>query len=723
MAKSNVDLKKLLDGMTLDEKIGQLVQLNANFFTTSASEITGPAHKLGIDEKGIATIGTTLNFKGANEMRNVQDKHLAADRNKIPLIFMMDVIHGYRTIYPIPLAMGCSFDPELVKDCTRMAAKEASSGGIQLTFTPMVDYVRDARWGRVMETCGEDPYLNGVMGAAQVKAFQGDDISDPDNIATCVKHYAAYGGAEAGRDYNTVELSEHILREFYLPAYKACLDAGAPMIMPSFNNLNGVPSIGNRWLMKKILRGEWGFDGIVISDYAAVAELCRHGVAADLKEAAEMAFDCGCDIEMMSAAYYKHLRELIEEGRFSEEQLDRSVMRVLELKRDLGLFEDPYHGASAEKENRVCLTPEHRVIARRAAEQAAVLLKNNGVLPFSEKVKKIAIVGPYADNNAIRGFWSCNGKDDDCVTIKEGIAALLPNAELLVARGCSAEWNECSTDGIDEAVELAKSADAVVLCVGEPYRYSGEGNSRADISLPGVQEELVHKVLAANPNTAVVMFNGRPLVISSWNEEAPAILDMWFPGTEGGAAAANLLFGKANPCGKLTMSFPKAVGQCPIYYNRTSTGRPKTKPEYEHQPFSSSYIGCGNLPLYFFGEGLSYTTFAYESMTLDKNEMTSDEKITVKVTIRNTGDRAGKETVQLYLHDLVSSTVRPIQELIAFEKIELEAGEAKTVTFEITEPMLRLWNPENEFVSERGDFTISVGYADHFAFTEGFKLV
>ncbi len=723
MTKSTVDLKALLEKMTLEQKIGQLIQLNASFFTKSESEITGPVAWFGVGDGKLCTIGSTLNFQGADEMKTIQDKHLSEDPNKIPMVFMMDVIHGFRTIYPIPLALGCSFDPELVADCSRMAAKEASAGGVQVTFTPMVDYVRDARWGRVMESCGEDPYLNSVMGATQVKAFQGDDMADPDHVATCVKHFAAYGGAEAGRDYNTVELSEHILREFYFPAYKACLDAGSPMIMPSFNNLNGVPSVANKWLMNKILRKEWGFDGIVISDYAAVNELCRHGVAEDLKQGARLAMECECDIEMMSPGYSRYLQELVEEGVVSEEQIDRAVMRVLELKRDLGLFEDPYHGASAEKEMALAVCPEHRAIARRAAEQSAVLLKNDGVLPLSADIKTVAIIGPFADNHEIKGFWSCNGRDEDCVTVREGVQALLPNAEILVARGCSEIWSDCSTDGFAEAIDMAGRADAVILCVGENQKYSGEGNCRTDLCLPGVQSELVRQVCAANANTAVVLFNGRPLVLSDINDACPAILEMWFPGSEGGTAVAELLFGKVNPSGKLSMSFPKAVGQCPIYYNRTMTGRPKSKPENEHQPYSSNYIDCGNLPLYFFGEGLSYTKFEYESMTLDRKEMTADETVTVTVTLRNAGERAGKETVQLYLRDMVSSTVRPIQELVAFEKIELAAGETRTVTFKVTEPMLRLWNPDNEFVSEKGTFRLSVGYADHMTFTEELRLV
>jgi len=718
--KSNVNLQELLSRMTMEEKICQLVQLNGIFFAENESEITGPADRIGIDPADLRLMGTALTTDAG---RRIQEKHLEEDPNHIPMIMMADVIHGYRTLYPIPLAMGCSFDPELVAECSRMAAKEASAAGIHLTFTPMVDYARDARWGRIMETCGEDPYLNSVMGATQVKAFQGDDLSDPDHIAACVKHFAAYGGAEAGRDYNTVELSEHVLREFYLPAYKACVDAGVEMLMPSFNNLNGVPSTANKWLLQKVLRQEWGFEGIVISDYAAVKELLRHGVAADMKEAAVLAFSNGCDIEMMSSAYYNHLKELIEEGVFTEEQLDASVMKVLELKKKLGLFEDPYHGSSEEKEKALFLCDEHRAIARRAAEESAVLLKNEGVLPFSENVKSVALIGPFADNHMIRGSWGCRGLDEETVTLRQGVEKLLPNATIRYAQGCAPEFDALSKEGFAEAIEIAKQSEIVILCVGENQKYSGEGNSRSDINIPGVQSELVHEVLAVNPNAAVVLFNGRPLALGTVADEAPAILETWFMGTEAGNAMANLLFGRANPCGKLSTSFPKAVGQCPIYYNRTNTGRPKTKPEEIHQPYASSYIGCGNLPRFFFGEGLSYTEFVYEGMTLDKTEMTKDETIRVSVTVRNAGERAGKEVVQLYLHDLVSSTVRPIQELVAFEKIELQAGETKTVIFEITEPMLRLWNPCNEFVSEKGDFTISVGYADHMKFTETFRLI
>ncbi len=723
MTSSSYDIHALLSRMTVEEKVGQLVQLNAAFVGKTTAEITGPLQKLGIDDAILKDLGSTLNFHGVAEMRQIQDTHLANNRLGIPLLFMMDVIHGYRTIYPIPLAMGGSFDPELVDECTRMASREASASGVQVTFTPMVDYVRDARWGRVMESCGEDPYLNGVMGAVQVKAFQGDDLSDPDHMATCVKHFAAYGGAEAGRDYNTVEVSQRLLREYYLPAYKACLDAGTTMIMPSFNSLNGIPSIVNTWLMQDLLKQEWGYDGLVISDYNAIGEVKKHGICDDLREITRMAFENGCDIDMMSAAYCTHLTSLVKDGVVSEDSLDRAVLKVLALKRDLGMFEDPYHGASEEREAALCLCPEHRAIARRAAEECAVLLKNDGVLPFSKETKNIALIGPFASSQAIKGFWACSGEDMDCVSVQDGVTALLPHAEVRTCEGCSAEWNDTSVEGFARAEALAEWADAVILCVGEPQNYSGEGNSRADISLPGVQAELVRRVLARNANSAVLLFNGRPLVLTDIEPYAPAILDMWFPGTEGGNAAARLLFGDANPCGKVSMSFPKAVGQCPIYYNHPSTGRPKRVAEEEHQPYASNYIGCGNLPLYSFGHGLSYSNFVYESMTLDKVEMTKDSSITVSVTLRNDSEVAGKEVVQLYMRDLFASTVRPIQSLIGFEKIMLAPHEIKTVVFTVTEPMLRFYDFNCNHISEAGEFTLSTGYADHLIFSQNFHLL
>ena len=719
-----MDLKALVSQMTTKEKLGQLCQFNAKVFRDTNAKITGPMIKYGLSDQDIANMGSVLNFHSVTDMCEIQKAHLEKDRNKIPMLFMMDVIHGFRTIYPIPLALGCSFDTDLVAECTQMASKEASAGGIHVTFTPMVDYVRDARWGRVMETCGEEPMLNGKMGAAQVKAFQGESLKNTDNIATCVKHFAGYGASEAGRDYTAVDLSEHLLREYYLPAYKDCIDAGAKMLMPSFNGLGGVPSTANKWLMNKVLRKEWGFDGVVISDYNAVCELIKHGVANDKKEAAKLAFECGCDIEMCNTAYYHNIEELINEGVFTEKQLDNAVYKVLKLKDELGLFDDPYRGATEEKSQKVCLTPKHRAIAKKAAEKCAVLLKNSGVLPFSKNVKNIAVIGPFADNKEIIGWWACNGEPQDTVSVKEGIEKLVPSANITVAKGCSAEYNELSEDGFAEAVDAAKNADIVILCLGEPSDYSGESNSRTDIDLPGVQNELAKAVIDANPNTAVVLFNGRPLSITKLDSIAPAILDMWFPGTEGGSAAASLLFGDANPQGKLSMTFPKNVGQCPIYYNYYPTARPKgNENDAVRVLYHSGYIDCGNLPLYNFGYGLSYSNFVYESMTLSNDKMTKDSTIEVTVKVKNDSDTDGIETVQLYMRDLVATTLRPVQQLIAFEKVNLCAGESKEIKFTVTEKMLRYYNCENEFVSDAGKFKLMTGYADHFAFTEEFELI
>lgn len=725
---NKVDLNALLAQMTLDEKIGQLVQVNGILFLKDDSELTGPAAQMGISLDFRKNIGSLLNFKNAENAIKIQKKHLEEDRNKIPMIFAMDVIHGCRTIYPIPLALGASFNPELVEECSRMAAKEAAADGVHLTFAPMVDLCRDARWGRVMESCGEDAYYNGVMASAQIKGYKGDDLSSNESIATCVKHLAAYGAGESGRDYNAVEISEHSLREYYLPAYKSCIDAGVDMVMPSFNNLNGVPSTANTHLLCDILRNEWGFDGVVNSDYAAVKELIKHGVAADLKDATRLAFEAQCDIDMVSPCYASHLKELISEGVISESDLDRSVMRVLKLKDKLGLFEDAYHGADPEKIAALELCESHREIARRAAEECAILLKNDGALPFSKDAKKIAIIGPFADNHEILSWWKCRGNKERTVTVKEGVEALLPNAKVSVLSSCSlaynAEIDESTLNAINDAVELAKDSDATIICVGEDYRYSGEANCRTDLSLNKPQKRLIEEISKVQKNSAVLLFGGRPLVLVDEDKCAHAILNAFLPGHEGGNAIARLLFGDANPSGKVSMSFPRSVGQCPVYYNRTRTGRPPIDPDIPTpKNFTSGYIDCGITPLYTFGYGLSYTSFRYDSMTLDTNKLTNDSKIKVSVTLTNIGEVDGKEVVQLYICDLVSSTVKPIQELKAFKKILLAAGETKTVELEISEPMLRLWNARNEFVSEKGEFTVSVGYADHFVFTEKFELI
>lgn len=716
-------IKKLLKSMTVDEKIGQLTQYNAAVFLDSTASVTGPRAKMHLTDEDLKTVGSVLNFKSVEEMRQIQQEHMKQDPNKIPMLFMMDVIHGYRTIYPIPLGLSSTFDAKLVQQCSRMAAKEAAADGVHVTFAPMVDYVRDPRWGRVMETCGEEPLLTAELAAAQVRGYQGEDLSKDGSIATCVKHYAGYGGVEAGRDYNMVECSMRQLREFYLPAFKASLDAGAAAIMPSFNALNGIPSVANPLLMRSILRGEWNYDGLVISDYAALKELIRHGVAADEKEAAQKAFENGCDVEMCSTAYFRHLKELIKDGVFTEKQLDAAVERVLRLKERLGLFEDPYRGADSEKGKKLFLCKEHRILAREAATESAVLLKNNGVLPFSENAKKIAVIGPFADSHMINGFWKCNGMDEETVTVFQGVTALCRNARVMTYQGCGKYNEDTDESHIYRASQIAEEADAVILCLGEPQVYSGEGNCRTELGLPGRQMELARQVIAKNPNTAVVLFTGRPLVLTELDAIAPAILNMWFPGTEGGNAAAELLFGKANPSGKLTMTFPRSVGQCPIYYNRTNTGRPNWTRELNHKGYTSDYIDCPTLPLYSFGFGLSYSKFVYSGMTVSTKRMQKNDSVIVQVIVKNDSETAGSEVVQLYMRDLVGSVVRPIQQLIAYQKIYLMPGETKSVFFTVTEPMLRFWNFEGKYQSEKGEFTLMTGYADNFALSQTVELM
>ena len=716
-------LKALLDSMTLEEKAGQLVQCNAGMFIANELAITGPDGEPLPAEELCRVMGSVLTFEDAEQAKALQDMHLASDPKQIPLLLMLDVIHGLRTTYPIPLAMGCSFDDDLMTECADMARRESSACGVHVTFNPMVDTARDARWGRILETNSEEPLLNSRMGAALVRATQGDDLSNPENVACCVKHFAAYGAGEAGRDYNGVELSERSLRQDYLPAYKACLDAGARLIMPSFNSLNGVPSVANKKLMIDLLRKEWGFEGVVISDYNAVGELVNHGIAADMKDAARLAMEAECDIDMVQCAYYQHLADLVREGTVSEAAVDAAVMRVLKLKNELGLFEHPYHGADEEKEKEVYLCAEHREIARRAAEESAVLLKNEGILPFRKDVKRIALIGPFAEETRLNGFWSRPGAERYTVTLPEGIRNLLPDAELNIVRGCGANFEDTETAGIAEAVRVAAGADVVILAVGEPEDYSGEGRSRAELSLPGPQMQLIREVTAANRNTAVLLFNGRPLVLTELTETVPAILEMWYPGTEAGNAAARLLWGKANPCGKLSAGLPRSVGQYPMPYNRMNTGRPKPLPDDRAVPFSSCYLDMPNLPLYSFGYGLSYTSFTYESLKTSERTLKKNGKIQVTITVQNTGNTVGKETVQLYMRDPVASVVRPVQQLIDYRKISLRPGESAEVVFTVREEQLRFYNVEGREVSERGEIRLSTGYADHLILTESIEII
>ncbi len=703
-----MDLQALLKKMTLEQKLAQMSQFNAVFlFRDAGGEITGPAKALALTEDELNATGSVLNFIGAKRMKEIQDRHMQDDPNKIPLLFMQDVIHGYRTIYPVPLGMGATWEPALMEECCRMAAKEASVAGVQVTFAPMVDLVRDCRWGRVMESTGEDPYLNCLFAKAQVRGFQGDMTGKYD-IASCVKHFAAYGAAEAGRDYNTVDMSERSLYQDYLPAYKAAVDEGVEMLMTSFNLINGVPSSGNKWLVDTVLRKEWGFDKVVISDYDAFREMKKHGYCENDYECAYRAIDAGTDIEMMSNCYVKNMSKLIDEGKVSMAQIDKAVMRILELKDKMGLFENPYGAASEEEEVKFNLCPEHRALCKKAVLKSAVLLKNDGVLPFSDNVSKVAVVGPFADKGMI-GAWSCGGKEEEAVSVAEGVKNLLGAIKVKVAKGCEGTAKELpDAKEIAKAVRLAKNSDCVILCLGEKREYSGEGNSRADVTLSVAQKELVRKVVEANSNAVAVLFNGRPLALSDIIDNLPAVMTVWQPGTEGGSAVADLVFGKANFEGRLPMSFPREVGQAPIYYNRMRTGRPPRNPNDNSRGYESRYLDCLNTPLFPFGYGLSYTTFDITPPMLDKNEMVRGGEIKVSVKVKNTGSVAGSTVVQMYICDRFASLVRPMQELKAFEKVWLVPGEEKEVTFTITEDTLKFYSANNKFEAESGEFNLWV---------------
>lgn len=717
-------LKELLADMTLEEKVNQMSQVVGAFFNKDM-DITamGPMADKGFTPENVALSGSILGSMGAETLKKIQKDFVEQHPHHIPMLFMLDVINGFKTIFPIPLGQGATFEPELSEKCAAVAAKEAAVSGLHVTFAPMTDLVRDARWGRVMESTGEDPYLNGLFCAGMVRGFQGDDLKEPYKIASCVKHFAGYGAPTAGRDYNTVELSEHTFRDFYLPSYKAGIDAGAAMVMTSFNTVNGVPATGNKKLMRGILRDEMGFDGVLISDWAAIEEIIYHGYCADREEAAVRSAEAGVDIDMMTGIYCENLCRLVREGKISEDLIDESCMRILELKNKLGLFENPYKDADAEKEKAYNLCPEHRALAKKAAEESFVLLKNDGVLPL-DTAKKIAFVGPYTNNHEIKSSWSFTGDSKDCVTIQEAAEKVFDASRTTYAEGCPVIGNDVELIGFTEttpkkyseeelaameqsALQAAKEADLVVMPMGEHYLQSGEATSRAMIDVPEIQMELFRKVMAVNPNVVVVLFNGRPLDLREISAKAKAVLEVWFPGTEGGSAVVDVLTGKKNPSGHLPMSFPYCVGQAPVSYNEYSTGRPNLPGMKER--FRSKYLDIPNAPLYPFGYGLSYTTFDISAVTLDQNEMDKNGRIAAHVTVKNTGDTAGCDVVQLYIRDDYSDVVRPVRELKGFRRVELAPGKEQEVTFYITEEDLRYYRLDGTFGSEPGTFTVFVG--------------
>ena len=710
----------LLSRMTLEEKLGQLQQLDGHGDGRFREE------HLDLARKGL--LGSTLNVRGAVQVNTMQRAALDGSRLKIPLIFAFDVIHGYRTVFPIPLGEAASWDPAAAERSAAIAAAEARAAGVHWTFAPMVDIARDARWGRIAEGAGEDPYLGAMMAAARVRGFQGDDYSRPDKVVACAKHWVAYGASEAGRDYNSVDMSEHTLRSIFFPPFKAAVDAGVGTFMSAFNDLNGVPASGNRFTLTEVLRGEWKFDGLVVSDYNSVIELIDHGFAVDQAEAGKLALNAGVDMEMISRSYVTHGPGHVKDGRIPLAVVDEAVRRVLRIKFRAGIFERPY--ADAEHEKKSMLTANSRAAAREIAARSMVLLKNDGTLPLATSVRRLAVVGPLADDRPnMMGNWTGDGKSEDVVTVLQGIrAAVAKGTEVLHAPGASLDvaqlmMYEASSRADDrtriaEAVAVARQADAVVLVIGESGAMSGEASSRTSIDLPGAQAELAQALVETGKPVAVVLMNGRPLNLTALAASAPAILEAWFPGTEAGHAVADVLFGRVNPGGKLPVTFPRNAGQTPIYYNHKSTGRPPDPKD----KYTSKYLDVHWTPLYPFGHGLSYTQFTIQDLRLSATRIGASDSLGVSVEIVNTGTRPGDEVVQLYLQDPVASVTRPVQELKGFTRVTLEPGERRRVEYVIGSKELGFLDRSLKWVVEPGEFRIRVSNSSEGGLTGTFEV-
>lgn len=721
----------LLKKMTLEEKIGQLVQYNDIGYESATSAVqlaANPEAKNNVNAMELAAtggLGSMLNTVGAERTNAFQ--HAAVDKSRlhIPLLFGADIIHGYRTIYPQPLGLAASFDPDLVLSLSRMSAEESTTAGIRWFYSPMVDISRDARWGRTTEGAGEDPYLGSAMARAYVLGYQGSSLANPDSVAASVKHFAAYGAAEAGREYNTTDMSEIRLRQIYLPPYKAAAEAGAATIMSAFNALNGVPATANRFLMQNILRDEWGFNGFVVSDYTAVMELVNHGIALDAAMATRKAILAGVDVDMMSHFYDTQLPELVRTGQVPMSVVDEAVRRVLRVKFALGLFEHPYARATEI----TAAVPEHRPLVRKAAEESFVLLKNDSAsqshpaLPLSPDAKKIAIIGPLADNpGEMMGSWSGGPELADVVTIRAAFEARAKQNGGSVTYAKGTEITGTSDEGFAEAVHAAEQSDVAVLALGESGAMSGEAGSRAHLDLPGNQEKLLEAVAATSKPIVLLVFSGRPLVLNWAAQHIPAIMEVWFPGTEAGSAIADVLYGDVSPSGKLPMSFPRAVGQEPLYYNQFPTGRPPfnadlTKPPGPDSRFVSRYIDVPNDALFPFGYGLSYTQFSYGNVALSRstlplreaNRENAQKLITATVTVTNTGSRPGLEIVQCYVRNLGASVEQPVRSLKGFTRVMLKPGESKQVSFDLGFPELSFYNADSKAVIEPTNYTVWIG--------------
>lgn len=691
----------VLSLMTLEEKIGQMTLYTSDF------DQTGPTVREGyINDIKTGQVGAIFNAYGAEFNRELQRIAVEETRLGIPLLFGYDVIHGHKTIFPIPLGEAASWDLDLMEETARIAAKEASAQGLHWTFAPMVDISRDPRWGRIAESPGEDTFLASEISKAKVRGFQGSDLTSHETVLATAKHFVAYGAAQAGRDYHTVDISERTLRQIYLPPFKAAVDAGVGSFMTSFNEIAGVPVSASEFLFTDILREEWKFDGFVVSDYTSINELIPHGVAADSAHAGELAVKAGVDMDMQGSIYHYHLADMVEEGVVPEEMIDEAVRRILRYKFRLGLFDDPYKYSDEAREEEWVLHENHLETAREMARKSMVLLKNeNDLLPLSKELETLAVIGPLADNQQeIIGSWSAAGDYTDAVSLLDGIQeAVSENTTILHAKGADIQGDD--RNGFEEAVNTAEQSDAVILALGEAALMSGEAASRSEIRLPGVQQDLIREILDTGKPVVLVLMNGRPLDLTWENEHVPAILETWFAGTMAGPAIADVLFGDYNPSGKITATFPRSVGQIPIFYNMKNTGRPFDA----DNKYTSKYLDISNEPLYPFGYGLSYTTFEYNNLKLDKDTLAAGDSIQVSVDVTNSGEREGTEIVQLYTRTPVASVTRPLKELRDFNRLNLSPGETETVTFTLHPDQLRFYNIDMEYVAEPGRIRIFVG--------------
>jgi len=731
----NKDVESLLEKMTLDEKIGQMNQYNGFYDATGPSPILGDAKKKYNNLKN-GLVGSMLNVRGVKDVRAFQKIAVEETRLGIPLIFGFDLIHGYKTIAPIPLAESASWDINEIRKSASLGAKEASAAGINWTFAPMVDISRDARWGRVMEGAGEDPFLGSLIAAARVKGFQGNDLSSPSTVAACAKHFAAYGFVESGRDYNTVDIGLSTLHNIVLPPFKAAVDAGVRTFMNGFTELNGIPVTADSYLQREILKKQWGFKGFIVSDWGSLREMMDHGYAKDRKHAGELALNGGSDMDMESTIYVEELSNLVKEGKVNIDQIDDAVRRILLVKFELGLFDDPYKYCDLVREKKITGSQEIIDGALEMAKKSIVLLKNkNNLLPLKKNGQKIALIGPLAaDKNSPLGNWRVAADNNTAVSVLEGLSNYGGN-EIIHSQGVrlvnkipdgfheEVQLNLTDKTGISEAKEIAEKADVVIMVLGEYGFQSGEGRSRANIDLPGFQQELLEEIHQVNSNIVLVLMNGRPLTLNWPSKNIPAILETWHLGTQSGNAISQVIYGDYNPSGKLPMSFPRSVGQMPLYYNHKSTGRPGADGEDAGSVFWSHYQDEKNTALYPFGFGLSYTSFKYSNIKLSKKVLIKDnDELIASVKLTNSGKLKGKEVVQLYIKDKFASSTRPVRELKGFQMIELNPGETKNVSFKINSKMLEFYSSRNIWESENGDFELFIGTNSNTKRKESFEL-